>query len=100
MRQHVILAVLQLLLVLGFAFGDIGFDNPGRYGLDFGDGLLILAVFCRPLGVGHRRRDSSKDPPVGDGSGPDPGLRRLAVFRRRRVMDPARTLRSERSAEK
>ncbi len=45
MRRHVILAVLQLLLVLGFAFGDIGFDRPGRYGLDFGHGLLILGLF-------------------------------------------------------
>jgi hypothetical protein len=35
------LLCLQWLVLLVIAFGDIGFDLPGRYGLDF-DALLIL----------------------------------------------------------
>ncbi len=27
-------------------FGDIGFDHPGRYGLDFGHFLLIVAIWA------------------------------------------------------
>lgn len=40
------LALAQVLLVLLFAFGDIGFDHPGRFGLDFGHGIAILAALA------------------------------------------------------
>ena len=36
---------LQILLVLVIVFGDIGFDHPGRHGLDFDDLIGILTVF-------------------------------------------------------
>ena len=36
-----IAAGVQALAVLVVMFGDIGFDKPGRFGLDFGDLLLI-----------------------------------------------------------
>lgn len=35
--------ILQCLVILVLYFGDIGFDKPGRFGLDF-DHLLILVV--------------------------------------------------------
>ena len=34
----------QGLIVIVLLFGDIGFDRPGRFGLDFGHLLLLLAV--------------------------------------------------------
>ena len=34
----------QLLIVAIFALGDIGFDHPGRYGLDFGDALILMVL--------------------------------------------------------
>ena len=39
-----IIVVSQLVVCLVFAFGDIGFDHPGRFGLDFGHALLLLAI--------------------------------------------------------
>jgi len=36
---------LQTLLVLVIVFGDIGFDHPGRYGLDFDHLVFALAMF-------------------------------------------------------
>ncbi len=39
-----VLLILQTLGVLTIYFGDIGFDYPGKYGLDFGHLLLILAM--------------------------------------------------------
>lgn len=35
----------EVVLVLVFLLGDIGFDRPGRFGLDFGHALLILGLF-------------------------------------------------------
>jgi hypothetical protein len=35
--------IVQILALLVLMFGDIGFDKPGRFGLDFGH-LLILAA--------------------------------------------------------
>lgn len=35
----------EVVLALVVLFGDIGFDHPGRFGLDFGHALLILALF-------------------------------------------------------
>lgn len=37
------ICIAQCLLILVLYFGDIGFDKPGRFGLDF-DHLLILIV--------------------------------------------------------
>jgi len=34
----------QGLIVIVLLFGDIGFDRPGRFGLDFGHLLLLLVV--------------------------------------------------------
>ena len=34
----------QFLICVVLAFGDIGFDHPGRFGLDFGHFLLLLAA--------------------------------------------------------
>jgi len=35
------ICAIQFLVILTLAFGDIGFDKPGRFGLDF-DHLVIL----------------------------------------------------------
>lgn len=36
---------LQVLALLVFVFGDIGFDHPGRFGLDSGHGLLLALLW-------------------------------------------------------
>ena len=37
----------QLLAVLVAVFGDIGFDRPGRFGLDFGHLVLVIGpIWC------------------------------------------------------
>jgi hypothetical protein len=36
----------QLLSVLVVAFGDIGFDRPGRYGLAFDDLVRLALLWC------------------------------------------------------
>ncbi len=41
--MSVICLVIQGLLLLVFAFGDIGFDHPGRFGFDW-DFFVKLAV--------------------------------------------------------
>lgn len=43
-------AILFQLVTLGFlVFGDIGFDHPGRYGLDFGHGIILAVVYVLSL---------------------------------------------------
>ena len=37
--------VVQLLAFLVSVFGDIGFDKPGRFGLDFGHYLVLVGVW-------------------------------------------------------
>ncbi len=39
------LLCLQWLVLFVIAFGDIGFNRPGRYGLDFGAMLILLALY-------------------------------------------------------
>ena len=39
------ICLLQCLIVLVLFFGDIGFDRPGRFGLDFGHFLILLLLF-------------------------------------------------------
>lgn len=36
---------LQGLAVLVLAFGDIGFDRPGRFGLDFDHGVFFVLMW-------------------------------------------------------
>jgi hypothetical protein len=43
---------MQFLAVAVLLFGSIGFDHPGPYGLDFEDGILIVAVYVVALGFG------------------------------------------------
>lgn len=54
---------LQVLAMVVVLLGDFGFDRPGRYGLDFGHFILIVApIWCvaaltgliLSLGVGWR----------------------------------------------
>ncbi len=42
MKTSRILFLLQGFILLVLFFGDIGFDKPGRFGLDFGHFLLLL----------------------------------------------------------
>ena len=42
MRAVISILIFQVLGVLIILFGDIGFDFPGKFGLDFGHLLLIL----------------------------------------------------------
>ncbi len=44
MRAFWILCLLQFLVVLTLYFGDIGFDKPGKFGLDFYHFLLLMLV--------------------------------------------------------
>ncbi len=44
MKTIALLLALQAIGVLVIAFGDIGFDHPGRFGLDFGHFLVIAAL--------------------------------------------------------
>ena len=30
-------------------FGDIGFDHPGRFGLDFDDAIRLIAIYCAAI---------------------------------------------------
>ena len=39
-----IVCFIQCLTVLVLYFGDIGFDKPGRYGLDFEHFLLLMLL--------------------------------------------------------
>lgn len=40
-------AIANAFICAVLAFGDIGFDHPGRYGLDFDH--LVLLVFCQSV---------------------------------------------------
>jgi hypothetical protein len=45
----VIFVVIECLLLAVLAFGDVGFDHPGRFGLDFDDAIVLLVLFCGVL---------------------------------------------------
>jgi hypothetical protein len=44
--------VLQWLLLMILVFGDIGFDHPGRFGLDFGHFILFVFLYVVALVAG------------------------------------------------
>ncbi len=39
------LLLIQCIIVIVILFGDIGFDHPGKYGLDFGHFILLAIGF-------------------------------------------------------
>lgn len=45
-------ALLQLASMLVLVFGDIGFDKPGRFGLDFEHALWLGVVWLAAAGLG------------------------------------------------
>ena len=47
-----ILFAVQCCLVAILCFGDIGFDHPGRFGLDFGDAIRLIAIYLCILVAG------------------------------------------------
>ena len=46
------LIALQVVVVSIIVFGDIGFDHPGRYGLDFGDFVQLVWLYGAALTFG------------------------------------------------
>lgn len=52
MRILYVLLLLQAGLAVVLCFGDIGFDHPGRYGLDYGDGFWLLVFYAVTLLLG------------------------------------------------
>lgn len=40
-----VVTLLQLVSLSVLVFGDIGFDHPGQYGLDFVHGVILAAVY-------------------------------------------------------
>jgi len=50
-----LLLSVQLALLSLLQFGDIGFDHPGKYGLDFNSLILICIVYAVALIVGLAR---------------------------------------------
>ena len=49
MNVIVTLIIAQLLLLAVLLFGDIGFDHPGRFGMSFGHGILLSALYVIAL---------------------------------------------------
>jgi len=49
MNVIVTLIIAQLLLLAVLLFGDIGFDHPGRFGMSFGHGILLFALYVIAL---------------------------------------------------
>ncbi|BBO35368.1 hypothetical protein [Lacipirellula parvula] len=52
MKGAIAFFVVQLLLLGVLLFGDIGFDHPGKYGLDYDDLLKLLFFYVACLFVG------------------------------------------------
>ncbi len=59
MRTIVKLFALQCLCIAIVKFGDIGFDRPGAYGLDFDHFVMIAIVYCAILllGIAYAARE-------------------------------------------
>lgn len=49
MPGSAIFLAIECLLLAILVFGDVGFDRPGRYGLDFGDAILLVALYSGAL---------------------------------------------------
>jgi hypothetical protein len=47
-----IAVIVQIAAAGVLVFGDIGFDFPGRYGLDFGHAILLVVLYLIALVVG------------------------------------------------
>lgn len=43
---------IQAAALFVLVFGDIGFDRPGRFGLDFGHFLILVGTWTAAAGVG------------------------------------------------
>ncbi len=60
MRVFYWLLLIQMGLAGAIVFGDVGFDKPGKYGLDSGDAIWMLAAYGAALllgvGVAIRRK--------------------------------------------
>jgi hypothetical protein len=52
MRILYILLLLQAALAAVLCFGDIGFDKPGKYGLEFNAGVTLLLFYVVALLLG------------------------------------------------
>lgn len=50
-NPYVLLAI-EAALLLVVVFGDVGFDKPGRFGLDFGTALFLGAAFVAAWSYG------------------------------------------------
>lgn len=59
MRNVLTLVALQCLCIAIVKFGDIGFDHPGAYGLDFDHFVMIAIVYCALLltGIAYAARE-------------------------------------------
>ena len=55
------LAILQVIVIGVFRFGDVGFDKPGRYGLAFEHAIALAVIYLVSLAFGaylaYTRRD-------------------------------------------
>jgi len=51
-RALAIIIAIEILVLVVLVFGDIGFDHPGRYGLDIGDGIALTLLLCTVLVAG------------------------------------------------
>jgi hypothetical protein len=49
MLGSVIFIAIECLVLAVFLFGDIGFDHPGRFGLDFDDAIMLAVLYCGVL---------------------------------------------------
>lgn len=51
-RVYRLVLTLQACIWAAIAFGDIGFDHPGRFGMAFGSFLILLALQAALIAVG------------------------------------------------
>lgn len=67
--MSIVLFAIQILLLAVLAFGDIGFDRPGRFGLSFGHGVAIAGLYLLMLLLGvacsiHEKRWGTSVPQI------------------------------------
>lgn len=44
-EMGMMLFIVQLLLLVVIMFGDIGFDRPGRFGMSFWHGVVLISLY-------------------------------------------------------